>query len=355
MALDVVPKVSKKDGRIRRQMVTLFPYACAHAVEESSEMKVPPLTETRQEQCVACCAELVDHLCQVEFQQLFRYFIFQYEVCPESGRCHLQCYFVAKDHHGFSPRKWRNSFNDFGFHGTNFTACNGTDRQCRVYCSKKEEGGWGDFYEYGNMLVNPGQREKVDWEDVYASAQRGAFDEIDPKVRVNRFTTLLAIQKHAASTRRVKDLTTEEFNAPANVWLSGETGIGKSWEARELFTDPDGNPLPYYSKDTTRWWCGYSGEPVVIIEDVCPGSAKDLDRLFKIWSDRYAFFAEVKGGYVPLRPKHIVVTSQYALSDVFTNPETRVALERRFVERHETVPYLQRRKTEVIDLSQDDV
>jgi hypothetical protein len=50
----------------------------------------------------------------------------------------------------------------------------------------------------------------------------------------------------------------------------------------------------------------------------------------KEWSDHYPFQAEVKGSSMVIRPKIFVVTSQYKIEDIFTDPETVSALQRRF-------------------------
>lgn len=50
----------------------------------------------------------------------------------------------------------------------------------------------------------------------------------------------------------------------------------------------------------------------------------------KRWADHYKFTAEVKGGATNLRPKRIVVTSNYHPRDIFEDPLVLAAIERRF-------------------------
>jgi hypothetical protein len=63
---------------------------------------------------------------------------------------------------------------------------------------------------------------------------------------------------------------------------------------------------------------------------VDPGHGKWCGYFFKIWADRYSFNAEVKGGKIIIRPKIIIVTSQYTIEEVFTEERDREAINRRF-------------------------
>ena len=79
-----------------------------------------------------------------------------------------------------------------------------------------------------------------------------------------------------------------------------------------------------------KWWDGYEGEDVVVLDDFAPEHGKYLGYYLKIWADHYVFNAEVKGGMIRIRPKTLVITSQYKLRDCFEEVETKDAVERRF-------------------------
>lgn len=100
----------------------------------------------------------------------------------------------------------------------------------------------------------------------------------------------------------------EPLDKPCGLWIAGPSGCGKSTIATTKFG-------AYYFKDKTKWWDGYNGEDTVVCEDV-DISWKDCFAYFKIWSDKYQFNGEVKGGTVALRPKRIIVTSNRTLEEL---------------------------------------
>lgn len=50
----------------------------------------------------------------------------------------------------------------------------------------------------------------------------------------------------------------------------------------------------------------------------------------KLWGDRYSFLAETKGGAINIRPKKIVITSNYKIEDLFEDTVLAAAIRRRF-------------------------
>lgn len=107
-----------------------------------------------------------------------------------------------------------------------------------------------------------------------------------------------------------------------NHWYWGATGTGKSRKAREE------NPGAYI-KDTNKWWDGYQGQDVVIIEEWSP-EHECLASKLKKWSDHYTFGAEIKGGGKEIRPKKLIITSNYPMDACFSKEEDLAPLKRRF-------------------------
>lgn len=78
-----------------------------------------------------------------------------------------------------------------------------------------------------------------------------------------------------------------------------------------------------------KWWDNYSGEKVVIIEDV--GKTHEwMGDYLKIWADRYPFRAEVKQASLMIRPEVIIVTSNYHPKDLWGDESVLGPLLRRF-------------------------
>lgn len=112
------------------------------------------------------------------------------------------------------------------------------------------------------------------------------------------------------------------------VWIQGEPGVGKSHLVETRFEGA-------YRKPQNKWWDGYEGQEVVILEDL---DEPYLNHYLKIWADKWKASGEVKGGTVPLMHKWFVVTSNYSIEEIVERGEKEgrrdhmliAALERRF-------------------------
>lgn len=113
-------------------------------------------------------------------------------------------------------------------------------------------------------------------------------------------------------------------------WHYGVTGAGKSRGVRTKWPDA-------YIKSNNVWWDGYSHEETVIIEEMGP---KQIGaHHLKLWADHYPFKAESKGSYMMIRPRRIIVTSNYSIRECFPDAQDYEPLERRFKIHHYTKPY----------------
>jgi len=131
------------------------------------------------------------------------------------------------------------------------------------------------------------------------------------------------------------------------LWLQGPTGVGKSYHCKmiEFVLDcfytkyKNSRDIRYipqcfmktYKKNINKWWDNYSLEDIVLLEEMDPERAKYMAGFLKVWCDQYTFPVEVKGSSLScIRPKFIIITSNYRLRDCFPNINDYEPLERRF-------------------------
>lgn len=239
-----------------------------------------------------------------------KYAIIGSEGKGENKTPHLQCTFVFKN------ARQLNGIKEMLGKKWHLEPCANVMKSIE-YCKKE-----GDFLELGEAPLNQeqkGQRSKTDWGLVLDKAKRGDWDGIDPKIQL---TCYRAIEFHQMRTIRSSELpdTLETME-----WHYGATGLGKSRGAR--FHNPNILDKPF-----NKWWDGWASDPrrPVLFEDLDPCCCERLAHYFKIWSDRYSFSAEVKGGTIRCRPSKVVCTSNYSLQDCFPCERDLFALQRRF-------------------------
>lgn len=186
------------------------------------------------------------------------------------------------------------------------------------YCKKD-----GDFTERGTAPKNPGKRERNDWDGYMDLIKSGRATELPDRVQITQFRNIQAIE---AKYRKID--STLDWTTPPNEWLWGEKGSGKSTKAR---LDNPG----FYWKMSNQWWDGYSGEDTVLLEDITKDWPQFASHLL-IWADRFSFRGATKGSTLMLRPKKIVVTSNYSIQELCDQcgilSDTCLALQRRFRE-----------------------
>lgn len=212
-----------------------------------------------------------------EYAKSCRYMVFGYEVCPDTGRKHLQGY-----HYTERQRSLRAFSKKFG--NCHVAAQRGTAKQASDYC--KED---GKFEEFGEL---PQQGKRADWDK--------ALEDLKTKDVID----VLEDQPHLIPCQRQLREIKNMFLKPKHrdvevIVIYGDAGTGKTRYAYDTYTD-------IYAKPPGQWWDGYSGQKVVLMDDFY-GWVQYHDLLHIL--DRYPYNAPYKGGYVWAQWDTVIITS----------------------------------------------
>jgi len=187
----------------------------------------------------------------------------------------------------------------------------GSPEQNKNYCTKDEtriDGPW----EFG---IFPQQGKRNDLTEI--------IDMVKQKRPREDYAFTPAYVKYYRGIEAIRLIATTpyEHNDVRGEWYYGESGTGKS---RKAFEE---NPLAY-RKAQNKWFDGYDNQEVIIIDDL---DTDALGHYLKIWADRYPCTGETKGGTIQLVHKKIIITSNFSISELFSNNQKMIdPLLRRF-------------------------
>lgn len=246
------------------------------------------------------------------------YMVVGYEV-GEQGTPHFQGYV------SFEQQLYRTQVSRM-MSNAHLEIARGTPEENRAYCTKD-----GDFFESGTPSKSPsasgGKATKEKYKRVYQLAKTRSLDDIE------EYAPDLLI-KHYGTIKRIgmdNPVPVDDVPLLEHEWIWGVPGVGKSRLARQE------NP-GFYLKSHNKWWMGYNGQDVVLIDDLDKEAAKWIGQFLKNWCDHYPFNAETKGDGMVIRPKKIVVTSNYKIEEIFYEENVVEALNRRFKVRNLVLP-----------------
>lgn len=213
-------------------------------------------------------------------------------------------------------------------YGAHLAKCRGDSRQNLIYINGHHP---EKVAEYGNPEDLKDKKER--WQDFVAEIKSLTVSKYDP---------LFARYENYATKRMMEieqDLD-EEYPGDLrekNCWIYGPKGTFKSTAAKYL-----NHPKRYFVKSTNKWWDGYNGQKIIVMEELSPATGNALANLLKVWTDKWGYQAECKCSHVYVKSGcEFIVTSNYSIDDCFNKTDAD-ALKRRFCILHFT-------KTECID------
>lgn len=272
-----------------------------------------------------CCFRL-SNWTQAEYDAIvahspnFKWMIMGKEISPETGTPHLQGAIVFGTQLTFTRVKALP-----GLARAHVEPMGGTPADSLVYCSKEDPAP----YIFGEM-PEPGKRTDIAMavERVQAGASLRDLAAGDNAVAVVKFCKGLTVLRSLLSKPR------DPASPPEIYWVHGATGTHKTRRVFEL-----GQRLcpgnVWISSGNLRWFDGYDGQRVAILDDFRPDSGVQFHFILRLL-DRYPMSVEFKGGFVNWAPQFIFITTPYTVSETFAStfarPEDILQLERRVTE-----------------------
>lgn len=265
----------------------------------------PALLQTDPEQ-------IENLIAQNDEKKIITYAVWQLERAETTGTVHFQMYVELK-----SPQRFTYLKKVFKCETLHCEPRKGTASQARAYCMKVDTR-IKDPCEYG--VLSKGQGSRSDLETVVNLAKEGknildVYEEVG--AQAFRFEKYFNSAKatFSALVPRVK---------PEVVCHWGESGTGKTYDAiRGL------KPTDYFIKRSGKWWDGYHGQKIVIIDEIVPTTDVHWYNMILGVCDEYQMQVEVKGGTTFLVPERIFLTSNFHPRDWFPNVAIKEPLFRR--------------------------
>nr|AJP36430.1 replication-associated protein [Avon-Heathcote Estuary associated circular virus 15] len=233
----------------------------------------------------------------------------------DEGTPHLQGAVVIGKQTAFSTiKKWP------GFARAHIENMRGKPFDSLKYCTKQDT----DAFVKGEM---PQEGKRNDLHDAITALKNGGTltsivksDDVGLAAAVARYSKGLAMISSMLKPRRSEP--------PLVIWLSGETGVGKTRSAVALAERiaPDNYWL---SAGSLRWFDGYDGHAIAIFDDLRTKHA-EFSFLLRLL-DRYPLRVEFKGGFIDWTPSIIIVTAPKSPTHMWSlrNDEDKQQLERR--------------------------
>lgn len=249
-----------------------------------------------------------------------RYFCYQQEIAPTTGRHHWQAYVYVDPAQSLSAIRKKMAAD---YNRPHIEVARASIWKNREYCSKSESSVPDTFREHGTV---PSQGERTDIKRACEEVLAGGLANVtDDTMIVKYHRGLEKLEAVRASKRPCL------YRPPRVIWLHGPTGTGKTKAAY------DHDPCLYHQTSTDGWFDHYFGQRTVLIDDLDPETFKLRDLLLML--DGYKYYFKVKGCMVPRKCDTIFITSHHP-------PQYYIP--------HDRWPEVRRRITEIRDTTLQD-
>lgn len=230
-----------------------------------------------------------------------RYFVVGYETCPSTKKKHFQGYISFKNGKTFKAcKRW------FELDRIHIEPAVAGDFSNKKYCEKENK-----LFEIGEPMK---QGKRTDIET--------ALDIIEETGSVSEVLKVVKNYQAVRHTELYLKYNEKEEVRPnlqvINIW--GESGTGKTRYVYE-------NESRIFRPINYKWWEGYDGHEVVLLDDI----RKDFCKFHELLNllDIYPIRVECKGGSRQLRALKIYITTPIPLVDMYETREDLFQLERR--------------------------
>lgn len=249
----------------------------------------------------------------LEEQDVIVRMVWQFELCPTTGRLHLQGYCELNPR---SPQRMSRVKAVLGAPTAHLERRLGTAGQAVAYCTKDESRApgplAGPLWWPREWSPEKTQGRRTDLDELLKAVQEGQglrqVAEANPSVFV----------RYHKGIKAFKDLlfVPKDRGEQEVFVLYGDAGTGKSRYVFENF--PEVFPVALGRAGGQLWWDGYDGESTIIIDDF-HGEIPLVE--FKRILDRHKMRVPVKGGFVPACWNTIFITSNMQPIDWYATPE----------------------------------
>jgi len=236
---------------------------------------------------------------------------YQLEACPTTQKEHIQAFLEFEDAISYATLKKYPMLKEAHIEGAK------CPKHAQSYCSKEDTRIEGPF-QLGPAYLIKKPTLKVIREHVL----NGDLEKIKTEFYGVFLRCRRAIIEEISLHRKVETTQTTR-----GIWISGDPGVGKTFTVRSM-------DEPVYTKPPNKWWDAYNGEHIVLADDWDEEQARWASHYLKIWTDKYPFIAECKGGSIRPSYRWFIVTSNLKLHE-FCRDYPKIkhdAIKRRFIE-----------------------